>query len=415
MKRKTILLLTIAGTITLLSTTAFALDESEVQSAIAASSETEVAGNIFIWLLCAVAFLKISQKIDSFLAGLGVNVGRTGGSMLAELMVAGRAIGTAAGAAGGALGGIFNRGHSSVTNTAQAAGQAFTGGGSGIAGVAMRAVGNAAAASATGRGSGLGSVLGGAAYAASAKAGGNFASDVVGAVATGKISKVGSMTGDRASSALTSYLGYGAGSAVAGVVSGRSAAPGGVSGGSGNGAVGSSTGMPGSSIGTSPASDPTIASEEAEIPISSAGGGQVPVSESIPMSPGDTVVTEDGGSVAGDADFTSGGAAEPSAVDPIPTQPPIFTDVEIGGGRITGYETPAEGGDTRQFTMYHESQYMEPADSYEKVQTTDGESWYKQYAQPTVKKTPFEEDGKIQYHEEIVQKMPQAPKRKDKV
>jgi hypothetical protein len=414
MKRKTILLLTIAGTITLLSSTAFALDESEVQSAIAASSETEVAGNIFIWLLCAVAFLKISQKIDSFLAGLGVNVGRTGGSMLAELMVAGRAIGTAAGAAGGALGGIFNRGHSNVTNNTQAAGQAFTGGGSGLAGIAMRAVGNAAAASATGRGSGLGSVIGGAAYAASAKSGGNFASDVVGAVATGNIAKVGSMTGDRASSALTSYLGFGAGSAVAGAVSGRSPVPGSAANFSSSG-VGSPTGVPGGGIGTSPfvvgESDP----EDSETPISSVGGGQVPPSESIPMSPGDTVVTEDGGSVGGDADYISGGAAEPASADSIPAQPPTFTDVEIGGGRITGYETPAGGGDARQFTMYHASQYMEPSDTYEKVQTTDGESWYKQYAQPTVKKTPFEESGKIQYHEEIVQKMPQAPKRKDKV
>lgn len=393
MKRKTILLLTIAGTITLLSTTAFALDESEVQSAIAASSETEVAGNIFIWLLCAVAFLKISQKIDSFLAGLGVNVGRTGGSMLAELMVAGRAIGTTAGAVGGALGGIFNRGHSNVTNNTQAAGQAFTGGGSGLAGIAMRAVGNAAAASTTGRGSGLGSVVGGAVYAASAKTGGNFASDVVGAVATGNIAKVGSMTGNRASSALASYLGYGAGSTVASVASGESPRRG--SGG----------------IGTSPVVGSEADSEDAQVPTSSAGGGQVPSSESIPMSPGDAVVTEDGGA----ADYTSGGAAEPASADSIPAQPPTFTDVEIGGGRITGYETPAGGGDARQFTMYHAGQYMEPSDTYEKVQTTDGESWYKQYTQPTVKKTPFEEGGKIQYHEEIVQKMPQAPKRKDKV
>ena len=413
MKRKTILLLTIAGVITLLSTTAFALDESEVQSAIAAASETEVAGNIFIWLLCAVAFLKISQKIDSFLAGLGVNVGRTGGSMLAELMVAGRAMGVAAGAAGGALGGIINRGHSSVTNTAQAAGQAFTGGGSGFAGIAMRAVGNAAAASATGRGSGLGSVLGGAAYAASAKAGGNFASDVVGAVATGNISKVGSMTGDRASSALTSYLGFGAGSAVAGVANGRSASPGsGSFGSSGQNTVGSPSSAPGGNIGTSPLVAGEVDSEDAEAPISSVGGGQVPPSEPIPMSSGDAVVTEDGGSIAGDSDCASGGGSEPATADLIPTQPPTFTDVEIGGGRITGYETPAGGGDARQFTMYHAGQYMEPSDTFERVQTTDGESWYKQYAQPTVKKTPFEEGSKIQYHEEIVQKMPQAPKRK---
>ena len=208
MKNKRCLPLFIAAAAFMLTTSAFALNESEVQSAIAASSNTEVSGNLFIWLLCAVAFLKISQKIDSFLAGIGVNVGRTGGSMLGELLIAGRAIGAAVGGVGGAVGNFFTRGHSSTTNNTQAAGAAFTGGGNGLAGIAMRAVGNAAAASATGRGSGLGSIIGGAAYSASAKSGGAFATDVVSAVATGNIAKVGSMTGDRASSALSSYLGY---------------------------------------------------------------------------------------------------------------------------------------------------------------------------------------------------------------
>jgi len=402
MKRKGILLLTIAGIMTILSTTAFALEESDVQSAIAASSATEVSGNLFIWLLCAVAFLKISQKIDSFLAGLGVNVGRTGGSMLAELMIAGRAIGAAAGTAGGVLGGIFNRGHSSsnvtANNTTQPAGQTFNG--SGPVGIAMRAVGNAAAANATGRGSGLGSVVGGAAFAASAKAGGSFASEVVGAVATGNISRVGSMTGSQASAALTSYLGYGAGTIARAVhgtgTQGAGGAP--MSGTEAAYAVGEN--------------DPSI--HASNNPASDAPGA-IPADDSIPMSPGEPIITEDGGSAGIGPDYASDGSSEPCSANPIPAQPPTFTDVEIGGGRITGYETPADGGETRQFAMYHAGQYMKPADDFEKVQTTDGESWYKQYAQPTVKKTPFETGGKIQYHEEIVQKMPQAPKRKDKV
>ena len=64
------------------------------------------------------------------MSSLGINVGRTGGSMMAELLIAGRALGGAAKATGSAIGGIFNRGHSNTTN--QAAGQAFTGGGSGL-------------------------------------------------------------------------------------------------------------------------------------------------------------------------------------------------------------------------------------------------------------------------------------------
>lgn len=39
--------------------------------------------------------LKVSQKIDSFMSSLGINVGHTGGSMLAEAMIAMRGIGVA--------------------------------------------------------------------------------------------------------------------------------------------------------------------------------------------------------------------------------------------------------------------------------------------------------------------------------
>ena len=76
------------------------LTEADVEAAVASQGKEAVTGNVFVWFLCAIGFLKVSQKIDSFMASLGVNVGRTGGSMLAELMVAGRGIATAAGAFG---------------------------------------------------------------------------------------------------------------------------------------------------------------------------------------------------------------------------------------------------------------------------------------------------------------------------
>lgn len=79
------------------SMTVFAVTESDVE---AVGKET-AAGNVFIWFLCAIAFLKISQKIDSFLSSLGINVGHTGGNMLAELMVAARGLTTAKNIAGG--------------------------------------------------------------------------------------------------------------------------------------------------------------------------------------------------------------------------------------------------------------------------------------------------------------------------
>lgn len=191
-----------------LSTTAFAIDESEVESAIAAASKEEVAGNVFIWFLCAVAFLKVSQKIDSFMSAIGINVGQTGGSMLGELMVAGKALGAAMKATGSAVGGIFNRSHNSSSSYTQAAGQAFPGSGGGLIGVAKRAAGNAAANSATGRAAGVSAFVGGAMFGSSMKSGGRLAGDVVSAVATGNIASVGSITGAKAAQALTSYLGY---------------------------------------------------------------------------------------------------------------------------------------------------------------------------------------------------------------
>lgn len=81
---------------------AFAVTEAEVEAQVAASSKSEVTGNVLIWFLCAVAFLKVSQKIDSFMATLGVNVGRTGGSLLAEAMLTMRAVTMVAGGKGGA-------------------------------------------------------------------------------------------------------------------------------------------------------------------------------------------------------------------------------------------------------------------------------------------------------------------------
>ena len=373
--RKTVLLLILVLIMALLSTTALAVDESEVENAIATSGEDAVAGNLFIWFLCAVSFLKISQKIDSFMTSLGINVGRTGGSMMAEMLIAGRALSGAAMATGSAVSNIFNRGNT----TNQATGQAFTGGGGGIIGVAKRAAGNAAAASATQTATGLGGVIGGAMLSSSMNNGGKFATNVVGAVATGNIARVGSITGAKAAQALTSYLGYGTGESPVQ----RSGGP-----------------------RTSPASAMPMSSDTTP--------GSVPVSADIG---GDDVITASGGATAAGAGYADEAQIHmDEQSQPIPQQPPTFRDIEIGGGRITGFETPAGGGEERQFAMYNAGQYMTPTGDYETVQTADGETWYKQYAQPTVEKTPYEEPGgTIKYNERIVDQMPQVPKRKDRI
>ena len=46
----------------------------------------------------------------------------------------------------------------------------------------------------------------------------------------------------------------------------------------------------------------------------------------------------------------------------------------------------------------------------------DGTTWYKQYAADTVERKPSKvPDGNITYHESIVKKLPDPPKRKDRV
>lgn len=76
------------------SVSALALSKNEVQNEVTRIGREGVTGNIFVWFLCAVAFLKVSQKIDSFMSSLGINVGHTGGSMLAEALITAKSIGS---------------------------------------------------------------------------------------------------------------------------------------------------------------------------------------------------------------------------------------------------------------------------------------------------------------------------------
>lgn len=87
-----------------------------------------------------------------------------------------------------------------------------------------------------------------------------------------------------------------------------------------------------------------------------------------------------------------------------------------GGGRITGTEISEEHPEGISFGMYHADQYTPPEGPYTTVQAVDGTSWYKQYAQDAVEKSPYmAADGSIAYKESIVKKMPPVPKRKDRL
>lgn len=296
------LVLTLVFT-SMLAVPAFAVTEAEVQQQVNAIGKEGVTGNVFIWFLCAIGFLKVSQKIDSFMSSLGINVGHTGGSMLAEAMIAAKGIASVK-----SFGGGHGGGSRSGSSSGGVAGSGTLKGG--LAGVVSRSFHHGAVKNATDSGGGG---LGGKAFASSMSKGGGFANRVIGTVATGNISTTGSMTGEKASAALSSYLGY------------------------------------------------TALGEDAE-------------------------------------------------------DVPAFSNVEIGGGRIMATETSTEYPEGISIGMYHADQYMAPSGDYSTVTAADGTIWYKQYAADVVERKPYKApDGNIAYNESIVKKLPDPPKRKDKI
>lgn len=198
MKKILIITLTLLMVFSLCSVTVLAVTEGEVQSQVAAQGKEKVTGNIFIWFLCAIAFLKVSQKIDSFMSSLGINVGHTGGSMLGELMIAFKGVQAIS---GGSFGSSHGGGGGSSSGSGSDA--AFLSGG--LAGAVGRTTERHAASSVTNQQS---HTISQKLYNSSVQKGGDFANTVIGAVAKGSIKDQGTITGDRAAEAMTSYFGY---------------------------------------------------------------------------------------------------------------------------------------------------------------------------------------------------------------
>lgn len=97
-------------------------------------------------------------------------------------------------------------------------------------------------------------------------------------------------------------------------------------------------------------------------------------------------------------------------------RPPVFSNAEIGGGRITGNVSTPEHPQPIAFGMYHAGQYAEPSGTFFKIRSADGTLWYSQLAQDTVERKPYKApDGSVAYEEKIVKKLPTPPKRKDRI
>ena len=541
----TLLLLTVL-IVSVLCVPAFALDESEVEAAVSASSKENVTGNVLIWFLCAVAFLKVSQKIDSFMATLGVNVGRTGGSMLAEAMIAMRAVTMVVGGGHGGAG----RASSAAGGTAGKSGASgmtgfFKGG---LVGMAGRHITNSAVKTATTQTSAVNAAQNQVRQTAAAAATqtspdahiNNEVHTGGSAIHTENSTHVGSPPQDDAI-----IMGGGPSPQTIPMESAPPAAPdthinseihtGGSTVHTENSIL---TGMPpqeGVILTGSDPSSQTVPMENTPpaSPIPSGAppqegviltGSEPPPAvpqtdptlqtvgappESTPPSAGVILTGEEntihasqtenvfGGGVNGTVHketaavtsgerhtqahttahtvssservqtnrFHSSTGARPTlggmvfsrslaaggsfANDVIGTvargevagsitgdmaaqslssymgyaspgiggrETPVYSDVEIGRGRITGVETAAGTSEGLSFAMYHVDQYTAPAGEYTKIVSADGTQWYKQYAQDAVERKPYKApDDTVAYHERIIKKLPDPPKRKDRI
>ncbi len=565
-------LLLVMLVLSVLCVPAFALTESEVETQVASAGKEAVTGNVLIWFLCAVAFLKVSQKIDSFMATLGVNVGRTSGSMLAEAMIAMRAVtmvvggghgagaGRAGSAAGSAVGksgssgmtGFFKGGligmagrhitnsalrtattQTSAVHTAQSQVQQAAASTAAAAQTAADAhinsevhTGGASIHTENGVSAGIppqeGVILtdGGADSPAISVEGAPSASPIPsgvppqeGVILTGsepspivppvdQTLQAGSMPSGSIPTNMPPSQECGGTVPQTGSLESAPPAgpiPGGVppqegiilTGHEPSAAI-SQTDPASPGIGTPPESVPPDMSQpqegivltggeqsihaaqtenifgggtEGAVHVNNtavAGGGQHTQTHSEQVRTSHTSASSErvqtnrflagagarptlggmvfsrslaaGGSFANDVIGTVArgevagsitgdmaaqslssymGYASPSIGS---REPPAYSDVEIGRGRITGVETAAGTKEGLSFAMYHVDQYTAPAGDYTKVVSADGTQWYKQYAQDAVERKPYmAPDDTVAYHERIIKKLPDPPKRKDRI
>ena len=519
--------------VSMLCVPAFAITESEVEAQVAASSKGAVTGSVLLWFLCAIAFLKVSQKIDSIMASMGINAGHTGGSMLAEAMIAMRAItmvvggrhggGSAAGAAAGKTGGsagmagffkggLIGMAGRHITNSAVKTATTQT---SAVhtASQARQAAAATTAAAQTGGDSHINSEIhtgGSSIYTENGVPGG--APPQEGVIVTGgpspqvpPVENAPVAEGIPSVSSAPDHMPPQEGVILAGseapistpvadqappesipadmtppqegvVLTGSEAPP----------SIPATDQAP-------PESIPADMTPPQEGVIITEGGTTVHAPQtadtphSSPVSPppqetaahpsggqhterrseratqtaqtrtsSDKVQTnrfhssgvgrptlggmvfshslQSGGSFANDvigtvargevAGSITGDLAAQSMASNIGAAPtgigsreaPVYSDVEIGWGRITGVETPAGESESWPFAMYHMEQYTAPSGDFTKVVSADGAQWYKQYAQDAVERKPYmAPDDTVAYHERIVKKLPNAPKRKDRM
>lgn len=165
-------------------------------------------GSVFLWLFCALAFLKTAQKFDSYLAAMGLNVAQTGSSMAMEMVMAARVL---SGLGGGAksAGSVFRSGGSAASSAATGAGAAAS---SFSAGFASKFKGNSYVRDAVVEGGsrmGLGGSVGfvGQAFGGiAARNGAVLTGESISSVASRPEAVSGAIAGDIADRSLQNYM-----------------------------------------------------------------------------------------------------------------------------------------------------------------------------------------------------------------
>ena len=368
---------------------ASAISDADVQAQVDAVGREAVTGNVLIWFLCAIGFLKAAQKIDSFMASLGVNVGHAGGSMLAEAMIAAKGVGTIAGAMGHSFGAAGGHRGSSGGNAAASAGGFFKGG---LIGMARRRATSDAVRSATSNTSAV-------------------RSEQVKATAE-RMSSHSTHTSEQAAASQT--VTHEAHHATT-----KSAAH------EGHHTVHQSVEKTAEQI-SQASSDVTHTQRHTASSFRGIGLGGAIFARSLWKGEdfaNDVIGTVARGDIRSAGTITGDLAAQSlqsylgyTALGADTKDAPVFTNVEIGGGRITGMETAPGSSESVAFGMYHADQYAEPKGDFAKVHAADGSLWYKQYAQDVVERKPYAApDGAVAYQESIVKRLPDPPKRKDRL
>ena len=398
-------------------------------------------GNFLIWFLCAIGFLKVSQKIDSFMQMIGINVGKTGGSMLGDAAVVLKTLALSG------KNGLSGSNKSYLNNNKSSYSDSFLQGG--LAGAVSRQISRGAIENITGRSNTIGSNIARSFYNSSVNNNGAFSNSIIGNIAKGDATQIGFIKGEDAVKAFNSYMGLNKENGSASVKENFGEAN------IGTNAANTKSDLENNSLNRISSEYFKNASENNDNMADTFAAQSVIDEYRQNMGLDIPTKTEFDSSIEnnnlGNDSFTGISDKIDDIINDVPYQntasdiPDInsdgfstgmqqiseggngtrisdfsksdFSNIEIGGGRIIGYENSKEQGGKIQFAMYSADKYMQPTKGeFKTVVSVDGSKWYHQYAQNTVTKEPFmKSDGKIMYNEKIEKKLPEAPKRKDRI